>query len=162
MDLQIDRPSPMPSRFEASTLALAGSHSTGVRVRFEPDPTVSHVLADRIQIQQVLVNLMRNALEAMAESARRELAIKAARIEHDRVEISVADTGTGIAEKVAHSLFDSFVSTKRDGMGLGLSICKSIVDAHGGRLLTEPNPVGGTIFRFSLAAAKDRGMDYVS
>jgi two-component system sensor kinase FixL len=118
------------------------------------------VLADRIQIQQVLVNLIRNALEAMAamgdaggQAARRELAVAAAPVGAGVVEVSVADTGPGLAPEIAERPFDPFASTKAGGMGIGLSICRTIVEAHGGRIWAEPNPGGGTVFRFILPAA---------
>jgi two-component system, LuxR family, sensor kinase FixL len=137
---------------EASALALTGMHGLGVELRFRFDPDVSEALADRVQIQQVLVNLMRNAVEAMTQSERHELDVVTRLIDQDTVEIAIADTGPGLAADVVEHLFDPFVSTKRNGMGLGLSICRSIVEAHGGRIDSEPNPGGGTIFRFTLVA----------
>jgi PAS domain S-box-containing protein len=145
---------------EAGVLALVGARERGVRVAFRFDPELPPVLVDRIQIQQVLVNLMRNALEAMAPGGagedgaapRRELTTSAV-VSGDAVEVAVADTGPGLAPGGAERLFDPFVSTKLGGMGLGLSICRSIVESHGGRLWTEPNPGGGAVFRFTLPAA---------
>lgn len=96
---------------------------------------------------------MRNGLEAMSESQRRELVVTTARRDQETIEISVADSGQGLAPEVVEHLFQPFVSTKRSGMGLGLSICRRIVETHGGQLWSEPNPTGGTIFRFSLDAA---------
>ena len=142
---------------ESSTLALIGARVSGVQVRFYFDPSAMRVLADRIQIEQVLVNLMRNAIEAMAESTRRELVVIAALLDAETVEIAVGDSGLGVAEEVAAHLFEPFVSTKAKGMGLGLSICRSIVESHGGCLRSEPNPGGGMIFRFTLAAVPERG-----
>jgi two-component system sensor kinase FixL len=137
---------------EASALALVGAKDRGIRVRFAFDPTIDLVLADRVQIQQVLLNLMRNAIEAMEESQNRELMISAMAASDDMVVISVADTGHGIAPEVSAQLFQPFVTTKRQGMGVGLSISRTIVEAHGGQIGAEPNPVGGTIFRFTLRA----------
>ena len=125
-----------------------------MQVHLDFDPNAPKAFANRIQVQQILVNLMRNALEAMAKSKRRELQVTTALLDEETVEIAVADTGPGLAKDVAEHLFEPFVSTKREGMGLGLSICRSIVEAHGGKLRGEPNPGGGTIFRFTLAAAK--------
>jgi two-component system sensor kinase FixL len=142
---------------EASTLALVGAGASGVQVRFSFDPSAMQVLADRIQIQQVLVNLMRNAIEAMAESTRRELVVSAALLDAETVEIAVCDSGPGVAEEVAANLFQPFVSTKPKGMGLGLSISRSIVESHGGRLRSEPNPGGGVIFSFTLAVVPEEG-----
>jgi C4-dicarboxylate-specific signal transduction histidine kinase len=141
---------------EASTLALAGSGSSGVRVRFDFDPSTMQVLADRIQIQQVLVNLIGNAIEAMAKSTRRELIVTTTSIDAETVEIAVADSGPGLPKEIAAHLFEPFVSTKPNGMGLGLSICRSIAEAHGGNLRSEPNPDGGIIFRFTLAAVPQK------
>jgi PAS domain S-box-containing protein len=147
----------IPMIVDAGELALTGTKTLGVKVRFRFDPTVSHVLVDRTQIQQVLINLMRNAVEAMAASARRELEVKTSLLDDDTVEIAVVDSGPGLPCEVADHLFEPFVSTKRGGMGLGLSICRSIVEAHGGKLRTRPDPRGGTIFCFTLAAATAEG-----
>ena len=135
---------------EASALALVGAKDQGVRVRFVFDPAVDLVLADKVQIQQVLLNLMRNAIEAMEASAKRELVVATAAAEDDTVTISVADTGPGIATEMTSQLFQPFVTTKRHGMGVGLSISRTIIDAHGGRIWADGNPGGGTIFRFTL------------
>jgi two-component system sensor kinase FixL len=140
---------------DASTLALIGARESGIDVSFRLDPAADLVLADRIQIQQVLVNLIRNAIEVMAESPnRRELEIATAANADETVEVSVADSGSGLAPEVAAHLFQPFVTTKRHGMGLGLSICRTIVEAHGGRIWVDSRPGGGTIFRFTLRAAK--------
>lgn len=141
---------------DASTLALIGAKEYGVDVSFRLDPAVDLVLADRIQIQQVLVNLIRNAIEIMAETpGRRRLEIAAVADREDLVQISVSDTGLGIAPEIAKQLFQPFVTTKRKGMGLGLSICRTIIEAHGGKIWVEPNPGGGTIFHFTLRSAKE-------
>jgi len=138
---------------EASALAMVGSKQFKVRLRFAFDPAVGPVLADRVQIQQVLLNLLRNAIEAMQEQPRRHLIIAAKPIADDMVEVAVADTGPGISPKVADQLFLPFVTTKQQGMGVGLSISRSIVEAHGGRMWVEPNAGGGAVFRFTLRAA---------
>ena len=138
---------------EAAALSLVGADALGVTTRFDFAPNVSAAFVDRIQIQQVLVNLMRNAAEAMAGRPQRTLTVTTARTGDGMVEIAVADTGTGLTKHVADHLFEPFVSTKQHGMGLGLSICRSIVDAHGGRLWSEANPGGGTVFRFTIATA---------
>jgi two-component system, LuxR family, sensor kinase FixL len=103
-------------------------------------------------VQQVILNLMRNAIEAMQETTRRELTIATAEQLGEMVEISIADTGPGIAPDIAAQLFQPFVTSKPQGMGVGLSISRTIVEAHGGRLWAEPNPGGGTIFRVTLKA----------
>jgi C4-dicarboxylate-specific signal transduction histidine kinase len=146
---------------EASALALLGSESLGVNARLRIDPKASKALANRVQVQQVLANLIRNALEAMAETARRELVISTTLLKDATIEIAVADTGSGLPAGAEEHLFEPFTSTKPHGMGLGLSICRSIVEAHGGSLRSEPNPGGGTIFRFTLAAVSDNGNDNV-
>ncbi len=104
---------------------------------------------DKVQIQQVLLNLIRNAVEVMTESPRREIAISAGPVAGDAIEVRVADTGPGLAR-----LFQPFTTTKQHGMGLGLSICRSIVVAHGGKLWAEDNPGGGTVFCFTLPGAR--------
>lgn len=146
---------------EASGFARVGFDASGVRMRFEFDSDGDSVLVNRIQIQQVLVNLMRNALEAMAGWQRAELDVMTHRLSGQSVEIVVADTGPGLASEVASRVFEPFVTTKRDGMGLGLSICRSIVEAHGGTLRYEPGPGGGAIFRFILEIATPLERDYV-
>jgi two-component system sensor kinase FixL len=137
---------------EASALALVGAKEHGVKVRFELQPQVDLVLADRVQIQQVLLNLMRNSVEAMAGADRRELQVSSKAIADGVVEIAVADSGSGVAEEIAAQLFQPFVTTKASGMGVGLSISRAIIDAHGGQIWAEANPQGGTIFRFTLRA----------
>lgn len=136
---------------EASALALVGAKDKGVRMRFDLDPSAEFVLADKVQIQQVLLNLMRNAIEAMEEAERRELVIST-RILDNLVEISVADSGTGISPEIDKQLFQPFVTTKRQGMGVGLSISRTIIEAHGGSIARRPNPGGGTVFSFTLPA----------
>lgn len=141
---------------DASTLALIGVKENGIAVSFRLDPAAAFVLADRIQIQQVLVNLIRNAMEIMIESSsRRELEIGTVANADQTVEVSVSDTGAGLAPEVAAHLFQPFVTTKRKGMGLGLSICRTIVEAHGGKIWVDTRPSGGTIFRFTLRAARE-------
>jgi C4-dicarboxylate-specific signal transduction histidine kinase len=138
---------------EASALALTGAGALGIDLRFRFDPNAPLVLADRVQIQQVLVNLMRNALEAMANSRRRELTVTTARLDEEPIEIAVADSGSGLPKDMVDQLFEPFVSTKRHGMGLGLSICRTIVESNGGRIKATENPGGGVLFSFTLAAA---------
>ncbi len=137
---------------EASALALVGIKETGVRVSFALDPWIEFVMADKVQVQQVVLNLIRNAIEAMQDVERRELKIATAAAGNEMVEISVIDTGPGIAAEVASQLFHPFVTTKPNGMGVGLSISRTIIEAHGGRLWADPNPDGGTIFRLTLRA----------
>ena len=138
---------------EASALALVGAKENGARVSFAFDPRAHFVLVDKIQIQQVLLNLIRNALEAMQEVTTRELILSTRLLDANRVEIAVADTGPGLAPEVLAKLFQPFVTTKAHGMGVGLSISRTIVEAHGGRLSAAANPGGGTIFRLTLQKA---------
>ena len=135
---------------EASALALVGAKDKGIRVRFDFDSRSDFVLADKVQIQQVLLNLMRNAIDAMEACARREMVIATSPVTDQMVEISVADTGSGISSEVSAQLFQPFVTTKRQGMGVGLSISRTIIEAHGGSIAPRPNPGGGTIFSFTL------------
>lgn len=140
---------------EASALALLGAKDHGIRVTFRLDPAADYVLADRVQIEQVLVNLMRNAVEAMLPGERREMTVATTSRADGFIEISVADTGPGISPEIASQLFQPFVTTKAQGMGLGLSISRSIVEAHGGTIAAERNADGGTTFHFALKRAED-------
>ena len=133
---------------EAGALALLGAKERGVRIHFDLAEKADVVFADRVQVQQVLVNLIRNALEAM-DGKRRELAIRA-RSDGTKATISVSDTGSGISPDIADRLFQPFVTTKDEGLGVGLSVCRTIVEAHGGRIWVEDNPGGGTVFSFTL------------
>ncbi|MCW5691728.1 MAG: PAS domain S-box protein [Pseudolabrys sp.] len=144
---------------EASALALVGVKDRGIRVQFKFDPQVDLVLADRVQVQQVLLNLIRNAMDAMEEAPTRDLTISIMPDGLALVRVSVADTGSGIAPEIAEHLFQPFMTTKRQGMGVGLSISRTIIEAHGGRIWAEPNPRGGTTFNFTLAAVQEGDVD---
>jgi two-component system, LuxR family, sensor kinase FixL len=133
---------------EASGLALIGV-GHGLKLEIRVDDGAAEAAIDKIQIQQVLFNLIRNATEAMAGSARRELSITTA-CAGEMVEISVADTGPGLPESVRARLFQPFVSTKPNGMGVGLSVCRTIVEAHGGELRAEDGDGGGTVFLLTV------------
>lgn len=122
----------------------------GVRSVFDFAPNTEDVLVDRVQIQQVLLNLIRNAMEAMRESDRRELLVRTTRDGDRYVTIEVADCGPGISDGVAPRLFQPFVTTKANGMGTGLSISRRIIEAHGGQIVASRNGNGGATFRLSL------------
>ncbi|MEE1656562.1 PAS domain S-box protein [Microvirga sp. CF3062] len=139
---------------EASALSLVGAKEQGIRVAFQFDPDAPYVLADRIQVQQVLLNLIRNAIEAMQESTRRELKIATAVVDDTHVELIVEDTGPGLAPEVAAQLFQPFVTTKKHGMGVGLSICRTIVESHGGKIWADSKQGEGTTFHFTLRTIK--------
>jgi two-component system, LuxR family, sensor kinase FixL len=146
---------------EAGALGLTGAREQGVQLRFNLDPHHDLVLVDRVQIQQVLVNLFRNALEAMAQSARRELIASNTLAADDMIEVAVSDTGSGFQEDVKQNLFQTFFTTKETGMGVGLSISRSIIEAHGGSMWAEVNPSGGATFRFTLPAAAIESLTHV-
>src|SRR5262249_54652762 len=139
----------------ASALALGGGKDKGVRIRFQFDPAIDLVLADKVQIQQVLLNLIRNALEAMEGCSKRELIVSTASAGDGMLSISVTDTGVGLAPEIASQLFQPFVTTKRHGMGVGLSISRTFGGGQGGEIVCKPNPAGGTIFRFTLRAVSN-------
>lgn len=141
---------------DASTLALIGAKESGIAVSFRFDPKADMVVADRIQVQQVLVNLIRNAIDVLVEwGGRREIEVETIARGGSMAQVSVSDSGSGLAPEVAAQLFQPFVTTKQKGMGLGLSICRTIVEAHGGKIWVEPRPGGGTIFRFTLRTASE-------
>ncbi len=146
---------------EASALALVGAREVGVRFTLDVAEGVPAVLADRVQVQQVVLNLMRNAIEAMQASPVRELRVAIYPVTADLVQIDVVDTGSGIAPDILPELFQPFVTSKPHGMGVGLSISRTIVESHGGRLWAEARPGGGTIFHMTLRAIKSEGREDV-
>ena len=133
---------------EASSLALLGI-AKGLKLDIRVDDDADEAVIDKVQIQQVLLNLVRNAAEAMDGSAQRELSIATARA-GGMVEISVADTGPGLPESVRARLFEPFVTTKPNGMGIGLSVSRTIIEAHGGEIRAEHGAGGGTVFRLTV------------
>lgn len=136
---------------EAGALVLRGIAPQEVRLALELDDDGARiVLVNRVQIQQVIINLIRNAFEAMADQEPRQVTLSTRALDDGMIEIAIADIGPGIPGDIAGRLFEPFVSSKHDGMGLGLSISRSIIEAHDGQLKAEPNPGGGTIFRFTL------------
>ena len=140
---------------EANALALIGSREHGIDVQVRLDSRAEDVIVDRVQIQQVLLNLVRNAIEAMLESPVRALKVSTSATPRGFVTVTVEDSGSGISETIAPQLFQPFVTSKQAGMGIGLSICRTIVEAHGGRIWCEPGRDAGTIFHFTIPAAGD-------
>jgi two-component system sensor kinase FixL len=134
---------------ESIALAMVARKQADLKISLELEGSALTALVDKVQIQQVLLNLIRNAAEAMEGQPRQEIRLVSRRAGTD-AEISVIDSGPGLAPEVSAQLFQPFVTTKADGMGVGLSICRTIVEAHSGRLWCEENPSGGTIFRFTL------------
>ena len=142
---------------EASALALIGAGGKGIATRRQLKKGLPPVLLDKIQIHQVITNLIRNSIDALEGVAQREIVISTDRAGDHAVEIAIADTGPGLAPEIADKLFHPFVTTKPTGLGIGLSVCRSIVDAHGGRLWASDNPGGGTVFHVSLPTAGPSG-----
>lgn len=149
------RVEPVPAIVEdACALGLIGFRGTPIRLHQEVEAGCPPVLADRVQVQQVLVNLIRNAAEAMAHGPRRDLTVSAVhRADAGVVEFAVADTGSGLSAEITGQLFAPFQTTKAEGMGIGLSVARTIVEAHGGRIWADANPGGGSLFRFTVPAA---------
>ena len=142
---------------EASALALVGAKQYRVRVSMDFDPSVDRVLVDKVQIQQVVLNLIRNAVDAMGESATRELGVRVRRDEQNRALVSVSDTGPGISEEALGRLFQPFFTTKATGMGVGLSISRTIIESHGGHLRARNREGGGALFEFTLPTVDEGG-----
>lgn len=138
---------------EASTLTIADAKHNGVSIRFDIDKPGS-ILVNKVQIQQVIVNLVRNAIEAMETTSRKELEIGIT-TKDDCLELCVRDTGSGLSPEMTDRLFKPFSSTKTNGMGIGLSVCREIVESHDGKIWAEPNPGGGTVFRFTLPLVRE-------
>jgi two-component system sensor kinase FixL len=138
---------------EANALGLVGSREHGIDVQVSLDPRADLVFVDRIQVQQVLVNLIRNAIDAMIDAPVRKLSIRTAR-QDAFTRVTVEDTGSGISDAIADQLFQPFVTSKQTGMGIGLSICRTIVQAHGGKIWFEPGGSGGTAFHFTLPSGE--------
>lgn len=151
-ETQTSRESPGMLLEEAAALALFGARDLGIHVTLRAEPEMPSVLVDRIQIQQVALNLIRNAIDAMAGQDRRELTITVGHINGGAL-FEISDTGSGIDEKIREHLFQPFVTTKTDGMGVGLSICRTIIEAHAGRIWADSLPEGGTRFQFTLPFA---------
>jgi two-component system sensor kinase FixL len=140
---------------DSLAMAMIGQRSRNVAIKLELGSSLPKALIDRVQVQQVIVNLVRNALEAIAQGGKPSLAIATARYDDDFLKVTVADNGPGIDPEIADRLFHPFVTTKPKGMGIGLSICRSIVDNHGGRIWVEGGNHGGAAFAFTLPAVSE-------
>jgi two-component system sensor kinase FixL len=140
---------------DAINLGLVGASDDNIKLHVNLDSDLPRVAIDKVQIQQVIINLLRNASEAMQHSSKRELTVRTFLEDGGFAAVSVSDTGSGLTDKIRKRLFEPFVTTKSTGLGIGLSICRTIVEAHGGRLWTEPNKGGGTVFAFRLPVVRE-------
>ena len=140
---------------DASLLMLPLARREGVEIRFALDRYARWVEVDAVQVQQVLINLVGNAVEAVRDSAEKLVTISTAPGPAGMVEIAVADSGPGLGGTDAEALFSPFRSGKAGGMGLGLSICRTIVEAHGGAIGAEAAAAGGAVFRFTLPRGQE-------
>ncbi len=141
----------------STAVTLVRARELGVRTLFSSSGFLpATVVVDRVQIQQVLINLIRNAMEAMRESEVRELKVDVSAVGNGFVAVEVADTGPGISDEVVTRLFQPFVTTKAGGMGIGLSISRRIIEAHGGELTCRRNERGGATFRFTLPVSMEQ------
>ncbi len=138
---------------EASQATATNMSDGNVRLSLQLGANVDRVFVDSVQIKQVLVNLISNAIEAMNASAEHELTISTSLIDDLTIRIDVVDTGVGFSEMVRDNLFEPFATSKAGGMGIGLSISRSIVEAHDGKIWAESNPGGGAVFSFALPLA---------
>jgi two-component system sensor kinase FixL len=142
---------------EVSSVGLMDAAKQEVEAQMDLDPLLPEVFINKIQIQQVVLNLLRNGIEAMAGRDTRRIIVTTSPGQAGFVNVSVSDTGSGLADDIRDRLFEPFVSTKPNGMGLGLAISHSIVEAHGGELSAAPNPNGGTIFHMTLPTTAPDG-----
>ncbi|WP_340264833.1 sensor histidine kinase [Sphingobium mellinum] len=150
----IRQPTPLRALLaEGAALAFIGVDSRGIDMDISVDRRVDKVLVNRVQLQQVIINLVKNAVEAMADSRARILRLSAVPAGDGRVEVIVADSGPGLAPAMSRTLFVPFSTTKATGMGVGLSISQTIIEGHGGRIWAEPSQWGGTAFHFTLDPA---------
>jgi two-component system sensor kinase FixL len=144
---------------EAMTLAHAEASARGVRVDLDAAADLPDLHGDRVQLEQVVLNLVHNAVDAIATAGRSDGQVRVVARRHTappRVEIGVLDNGPGIEGELADRLFDPLTTTKQDGLGLGLSICASIMEAHGGRVWLHSGMRGATEFRFEMPLDRSR------
>ncbi len=140
---------------ETVALARLAAKDESVDIAVDIDPAADLAVVDKVQIQQVLLNLVRNGIEAMKDCERRKLTVTGRPQAAGMIAIEVADTGSGLSPEVATKLFQPFTTTKAHGLGIGLSISRTIVESHGGQIEALPNDGGGTIFRFTIRAANE-------
>jgi signal transduction histidine kinase len=128
-----------------------------ISVRSELDPALPTISADRVQLQQVLMNLMLNGIEAMKEESG-ELSVTSTRTEDSELLVAVSDSGIGLPDIGPERIFEAFFTTKRDGAGMGLSISRRIIESHGGRLWASANAGRGATFQFTLPMDVSQGI----
>jgi signal transduction histidine kinase len=141
---------------EVLTLVQGAVKRHDIAVRIELDTAIMPVTGNRVQLQQVLYNLINNAIEAMESVADRTMLVKSEHENSGQVRVTIEDSGTGIEPQHADKIFGSFFTTKADGMGMGLSICRSIIESHGGRLWASPGRSRGAVFQFTLPSDASR------
>ena len=143
---------------EVLTFTRGELQQHGVSLETELYPNLGSIMGNRVQLQQVILNLIKNGIEAMSAVTLRPrvLRVSSQTDEHENVIIAVTDTGTGLDPTTMERIFDAFFTTKPEGMGMGLSICRSIVEAHGGRLWASPNLPYGSVFAFAVPVMVDR------
>jgi two-component system sensor kinase FixL len=140
---------------DAGVLMVPLAQRQGVEIDFKLESRAQWVSADAVQIQQVLINLLRNAIEAIGDAAERRIRVSTAALSSERVQVIVEDSGSGLDAGAAQTLFKAFNSSKEQGLGVGLSICRTIVEAHGGSIEAGQGPAGGAVFRFTLPRASE-------
>ena len=140
---------------EAAALALIGASDRNIELIFSLDDALPPVLMDRIEVQQVVLNILRNAIEAFEGTGERKIRISTRATGPRQVEVDIRDNGPGLAPHVADDPFRPFQTTKADGMGIGLAISHTIIDSHGGQLWAENPPEGGAAFRFTLPVGSE-------
>ncbi len=144
---------------EASALLFTKAANDDTKLSFDLVADLPKICVDKIQIQQVIFNLVRNAMEALAETKKAEILICTSILEEGKIKVWVKDNGPGVEPDIQEKLFDAFTTSKADGMGVGLSICKSIVEDHGGTIRADRNEDAGMTFSFSIAAEQEERFD---
>jgi two-component system sensor histidine kinase DctS len=141
---------------ELSVLLEFGGRDKGISVAYELAERLPAVIADRVLIEQVLLNLVRNAADAMEDTPQRQrrIVIRTFADEQGHAGVAVSDSGSGVTQECMDRLFEPYFTTKADGTGMGLAICRSTIDAHNGRIWAINNPEGGATFQFTLPPAQ--------